>query len=207
MSSTRSYWDDVYRRKSANQVSWYRSHLDRSISWIEALAGPADAVLDVGGGASTLVDDLLLRGFQDVSVLDVSPAALEAAQKRLDVRAPQVSWIAADITDWHPPRRYRVWHDRAVFHFMTTPPRRDAYLAALREGTGPGSLVIISTFAPDGPEMCSGLPVQRYCADALAAKLGSDFGLVEQARQTHRTPWGGDQAFTCAAFRRLGDVG
>lgn len=203
MSGTRSHWEDVYGGKPGNETSWYQPHLERSLEWIAGLAAPSDAVIDVGAGASTLVDDLLDRGFHDVTVLDVSGAAMAVTKARLGDRARGVCWIEADITAWRPERRYDVWHDRAVLHFMTTSAQQEAYVAALRAGTRAGTLLVIGTFALDGPEKCSGLPVQRYSAESLAARLGSDFQLLEHAREIHRTPWGSDQAFTFVAMRRL----
>lgn len=205
MSCTRSHWEEVYGRKPGKEVSWYRPHLERSLGWIAGLATPSDAVIDIGAGASTLVDDLLDRGFHDLTVLDVSSAALAVTRARLGDRAGKVFWIEADITAWRSERRYDVWHDRAVFHFMTTPVQQEAYVAALRAGTRPGALVVIGTFALDGPDRCSGLPVQRYSPESLAARLGSDFQLLDHARELHRTPWGSDQAFTFAALRRRSD--
>lgn len=183
-------------------MSWYKPHLDRSVAWITTLAKPADAVIDIGAGASTLVDDLVGRGFRDVTVLDVSGAALAVSKARLGDRAENCSWIEADITAWQPVRQYDVWHDRAVFHFMTSQPQQDAYLSALRAGTRTGSLVIMGTFALDGPEKCSGLPVQRYRPETLQRRLGAEFVVVDQARESHRTPWGSEQKFTFAALRR-----
>ncbi len=204
MSGTRSHWDHVYERKASQVVSWYRPHLDRSLSWIDGRAAPSDALVDVGGGASTLVDDLLDRGFLDVTVLDVSATALQAARARLGPRAAQVQWVEAEIADWRPTRRHAVWHDRAVFHFMTTPAQRAAYVATLRAGTAPGAFVIMGTFALDGPGRCSGLPVQRYSAETLAACLGEDFVLVDRAEESHETPSGAEQRFSWCLLRRSG---
>lgn len=204
MGSTRSHWDQVYEHKPSHVVSWYRPHLDRSLSWIDGLARPSDALVDVGGGASTLVDDLLARDFRDITVLDVSGAALQAARTRLGPRAGQVRWIEADVADWRPVRRHAVWHDRAVFHFMTTPAQRAAYVATLRAGTAPGALVIMGTFALDGPEKCSGLPVERYSAETLSAVLGDGFVPVDRAEETHRTPSGAEQRFSWSVLRRAG---
>jgi len=203
VSSTRSHWENVYEHKPSNEVSWYRPHLDRSVAWISTLAKPSDAVIDIGAGASTLVDDLLDRGFQDVSALDVSSAALAVAKSRLGEKAKKVCWIEADIMSWQPVRQYDVWHDRAAFHFMITPAQQDAYLATLRAGTRIGSLVVMGAFALDGPDKCSGLPTQRYSVETLAARLGSDFVVVEHAREIHKTPWDSEQRFTFAVLRRL----
>jgi len=164
---------------------------------------PPASVVDVGGGASSLVDVLVERGFR-VTVLDVADAALEVSRQRLGDAASAVNWQTADITQWQPDQRYDVWHDRAVFHFLTDPKDRARYLDALKAGLQPSGAAIFATFAEDGPERCSGLPVQRYSANELAAELGSGFTLVHHARETHHTPWGSDQSFTWAGFRRVG---
>lgn len=203
MGSTRSHWDDVYKHKSSTDVSWYQPHLDRSLSWICTFATPSASVIDIGGGASTLVDDLLVRGFRDVTVLDVSNAAMEVARQRLREQAAQVDWIVADIADWQPPKRYRVWHDRAVFHFMTSVAQQDAYLSALLAGTEPGSLVVMGTFALDGPEKCSGLPVHRYSRETLSRRLGTRFQVIDQAQEVHKTPGAVEQNFSFVALRRV----
>lgn len=202
MIGTRSHWENVYARKSSKDVSWYQRHLDRSLTWITASAKPSDAVIDIGAGASTLVDDLLDRGFRDVTVLDVSAAALAVSRRRLGDRAGDVRWIETDVTAWRPDRSYDVWHDRAVFHFMTAPTQQEAYLVALRAGTRSGSLVVMGTFAPDGPEMCSGLPVQRYDTDTLSRRLGDDFTVIDRVRETHRTPVDAEQRFCFSLLRR-----
>lgn len=203
MSGTRSHWEKVHTAKSETEVSWYQPHSLRSLELISAAApDPAAAIVDIGGGASRLVDDLLAQGYTDLTVLDVSEAALAKARLRLGRDSGKVDWVVADITEWHPPRAYDVWHDRAVFHFLTGPEPQAAYLAALRAGTAAGSTVIIATFALDGPESCSGLPVQRYSPETLAARLGPSFSLTHQAEETHETPWGSQQKFSYAAFRR-----
>jgi hypothetical protein len=203
MASTRSHWDGVYGTRGETDVSWYQPHSLRSLAMIAAAAPDHGAsIVDIGGGASTVVDDLLARGYTDVSVLDVSDTALAKSKARLGPAASKVSWLVADITRWTPPRSYEVWHDRAVFHFLTGTAQQDAYLAALAGGTHPGSAVIIATFALDGPERCSGLPVQRYSAPSLAKRLGPRFTLVDQAAETHRTPSGTEQRFQYSLFRR-----
>jgi trans-aconitate methyltransferase len=158
-------------------------------------------IVDVGGGPSSLVDALVVRGFQ-VTVLDIAEAALAIARDRLGPDADKVDWQVVDITHWRPGAQYDLWHDRAVFHFLTEAGDRAAYLSALNAGVAPGGAVILATFAEDGPERCTGLPVRRYSADALAAELGSGFHLVRHTRETHQTPWGSEQSFTWAAFRR-----
>jgi SAM-dependent methyltransferase len=202
MADVRDHWERVYSSKSETEVSWYQRHSERSLAYIVRAVDPADPVIDVGGGASTLVDDLLARGFADITVLDVAAAALARAKTRLGDDAARVSWIAADITVWQPPRRYRLWHDRAVFHFLTGHREQAAYIAALLAGTGPGSTIVISTFAPDGPEKCSGLPVRRYSPQTLAARLGGPFALADSGQENHRTPWNAEQRFSYTVFRR-----
>jgi SAM-dependent methyltransferase len=203
MSGTRSHWENVYTTKADTAVSWYQPHSRRSLDLIAAAApDPAAAIVDIGGGASRLVDDLLARGYRDLTVLDVSDAALAKSRRRLGSDAGKVAWLVADITEWNPPRVHDVWHDRAVFHFLTAPEPQAAYLAALRAGTAVGSAVIMATFALDGPNSCSGLPVQRYSPQTLAARLGPAFRLIQRAEETHVTPWGSQQKFAYAAFRR-----
>ena len=198
---TQAHWDKAYTEKSDNQLSWCQEVPARSLALIAA-ASPNGSVIDVGGGASRLVDALLAAGRDDVTVLDISRAALDRARARLGARAAEVEWLCADITQWRPARQWDVWHDRAVFHFLTGREAQDAYIAALKAATRPGAAVILSTFAPDGPERCSGLPVQRYGAADLAARLGADFALADQAAERHVTPWGSVQSFAYAAFRR-----
>jgi len=198
---SRAHWDKAYTEKSETQVSWFQDMPARSLAMIAA-ASPNGSVIDVGGGASRLADALLDVGHGDVTVLDISEAALNRARARLGARAARVGWLCADITRWAPERAWDVWHDRAVFHFLTEPAAQDAYIAALNAATRPGTAVILSTFAPDGPERCSGLAVQRYSPADLAARLGAGFALADQAAEHHVTPWGSTQAFTYAAFRR-----
>lgn len=203
MSGARSHWEKVYTTKAETEVSWYQPHSQRSLELISAAApDPVAEIVDIGGGASRLVDDLLARGYTDLTVLDLSEAALAKSRLRLGSDAGKVAWVVADITEWHPPRAYDVWHDRAVFHFLTGPEEQAAYLAALRAGTAAGSTVIIATFALDGPQSCSGLPVQRYSPETLSVRLGPAFGLTRQAEEMHETPWGTQQEFSYAVFRR-----
>lgn len=203
MSGTRSHWEKVYTTKAETAVSWYQPHSLRSLELISGAAtDPAAAIVDIGGGASRLVDDLLARGYTDLTILDLSEAALAKSRLRLGRDAGKVAWVVADIIAWHPPRTYDVWHDRAVFHFLTGMETQAAYLAALRVGTAVGSTVIMATFALDGPESCSGLPVQRYSPETLASRLGPAFSLTQRAEESHETPWGSRQKFCYAAFRR-----
>lgn len=203
MSGTRSHWEEVYSTKADTAVSWFQPHSVRSLELIEsAMPDRASAIVDIGGGASRLVDDLIARGYTDLTVLDVAEAALEKSRTRLGREADKVAWIAADITQWRPPRAFAVWHDRAVFHFLTEPDSQAAYLSALEAGTSAGSIVIMATFALDGPDKCSGLAVQRYSPATLAARVGPAFSLTNEALETHRTPWGTEQRFSYAILRR-----
>lgn len=198
------HWEEVYRTKSADSVSWHQPTPEPSLHALDKLSVPTTAsLIDVGGGASALVDHLLGRNFADLTVLDVADSALDTARRRLGASATKVHWEVADITDWSPPRRYDVWHDRAVFHFLTGDAQRRAYVDALREALAPGGALVIATFALDGPEKCSGLPVRRYDRTLLAQELGDDFTPIEDWRETHATPWGSTQAFTWCTFRKL----
>jgi len=199
------HWSKVYNEKAPDPVSWYQATPGPSMEALDRFgATAASPLIDIGGGASNLVDALLSRGWQDVTVLDIAEAALEAARQRLGQRAAQVHWQVADTTNWRPHRLYDVWHDRAVFHFLTEPKQRQAYKKALEAGIAQGGLVIMATFAPDGPEKCSGLPVQRYDPASLATELGDDFHLIEGWREEHLTPSGNLQSFNWCAFRRFG---
>lgn len=197
------HWDRVYSDKAPGEVSWFESEPRPSLAALARFDVPHTApFVDIGGGASNPVDALLAGGWRDVTVVDIAAPALAAAQARLGEAAAGVHWEIADITRWNPPRRYGVWHDRAVFHFLTEPEQRDAYRRALVAGTASDALVIIATFAPDGPEKCSGLPVQRHDAASLAAALGSAFTLLGDWREEHLTPWGAAQKFSWCVFRR-----
>ncbi|MBP0114483.1 MULTISPECIES: class I SAM-dependent methyltransferase [Bradyrhizobium] len=205
MSERSTHWDHVYATKGEAEVSWFQDSPAISLEMIRA-AGPNHdaAIIDVGGGASRLVDALLQDGYRDVTVLDLSAKALDAAKKRLGGAASMVDWIVADATTWQTAKTYDVWHDRAAFHFLTDLRDRAAYVERLRSAIAPGGHVIIATFAPDGPEKCSGLPVQRHDSASLAAELGPEFELVETRRETHHTPWDSTQAFQFSRFRRRG---
>ena len=193
----RAHWDKVYTTKAPDEVSWYRAHLDTSLSLIERTAPSRDAaIIDVGGGESTLVDDLLARGYSNVTVLDISPAAIEVTKARLGKLAERVQWLAGDITQVElPAGRYDVWHDRAVFHFLTSADQRREYVARVTRSVKAGGFVIIGAFGPDGPAKCSGLPVERYDADALHGQFGRGFRLVDHVTEDHVTPKGTRQQF------------
>ncbi|MBX4969641.1 class I SAM-dependent methyltransferase [Rhizobium binae] len=202
-NAKREHWDEVYLTKAADSVSWYQPTPEPSLKALDALQLPAAAsLIDVGGGASSLVDRLIDRGWSDLTVLDIAAPALDVAKARLGDNAMRVTWTVADVTIWRPGRYYDVWHDRAVFHFLTEPEQRLAYCHALEAGTAAGSVVIIATFAPDGPERCSGLPVQRYDAAALAAGFSPAFTLERDWREEHRTPGGSRQSFQWCIFRK-----
>ncbi len=198
------HWNTVYTTKGERDVSWFEASPDVSIEMIEAAGLTRDTcVLDVGGGDSRLVDLLVARGLTCVAVLDVARAALERAQARLGEKGSDVNWIEADVTgdwSWKP---VDIWHDRAVFHFLTSEDDRARYKKRLHEMLKPGGSAIIATFAPEGPEKCSGLPVARYSTESLASELGDQFALVEARRHLHTTPWGATQAFQYSRFRKL----
>lgn len=196
------HWNTVYTTKTADSVSWFEAVPRQSLDLIGRATTAADSVIDIGGGASLLADHLIANGYGDVTVLDIAESALAASRLRLGDKAASIHWIVADITDWQPVRSYDLWHDRAVFHFLTAPADRAAYLAALRNGTHRNSQIVIATFAPDGPERCSGLPVQRYSPQSLADTLGGDFTLLEAGNMDHRTPSGTTQHFQFSRFAR-----
>ena len=199
----REHWRHVYATKGPNEVSWFQGSPAPSLDALDRFgAGPDMSLVDVGAGASSLADVLLDRGWTDVTLLDISEPALEATRLRLGPPADRVSWQVADIREWRPGRAFDVWHDRAVFHFLTEAADRSAYKRTLLDGTHPGSHVILATFAPDGPATCSGLPVQRYDAAALADQLGAEFERIDDWRQTHVTPWGSEQRFQWCLFTR-----
>ncbi|MDZ7748481.1 MAG: class I SAM-dependent methyltransferase [Halofilum sp. (in: g-proteobacteria)] len=202
--SRKDHWEDVYASRAPQQVGWYEPRLQASLRWIRSLRLPADApVIDVGGGASTLVDDLLGLGHEDITVLDISEEALWTARARLRGRAEAVTWIAADITEVElPPAHYALWHDRAVFHFLTGQEDRRRYLDNLLHALRPGGHVVMGTFAPDAPPRCSGLPVQRYDAERLDDTLGAQLELRDHFRELHLTPGGVEQMYLYCLFRR-----
>jgi 2-polyprenyl-3-methyl-5-hydroxy-6-metoxy-1,4-benzoquinol methylase len=193
----KTHWETVYGTKPPEAVSWYRPHLETSFALIErAAAGRAASIIDVGGGESTLVDDLWARGYEDITVLDVSQTAVDVTKKRLGLSAERIHWLVADITGAHlNPGAYDVWHDRAVFHFLTEPEHRAAYVRQVAHAVKSGGHVIVSTFGPEGPTKCSGLDVIRYDADSLHDQFGVRFQLEESLKELHRTPFGNAQQF------------
>ena len=201
---TKQHWDTVYATKGERDVSWFEPSPDVSLVMIEAAGLTRDTcVIDIGGGESRLVDALVERGISCVAVLDLAREALLRAQKRLGDTASEVAWIQADVTGVWSWKDADIWHDRAVFHFLTERADRDRYKARLDEMLKQGGSAIIATFALDGPEKCSGLPVVRYSPEALTAELGDGFVLVDSRRHTHTTPWGTTQAFQYSRFKRF----
>lgn len=202
MSQNAEYWNEVYQTKEADKVSWYQAEPNASLEAI-ALCGPRSlSVIDIGGGASGLVGALLAQRRRDVSVLDISNKALTLSRMRLGRAGDQVAWIVADITGWMPSRQWDIWHDRAVFHFLTDPADRQAYIKALKAAIPSRGHVILASFAPDGPDRCSGLPVQKYSAKEMSDVLGDEFELQRSWGETHAPPAGGAQAFTWCLFQR-----
>ncbi len=202
-ASAREHWDHIHSTKAPGQVSWYAPHLRVSLDFIERGSLPRTAaILDVGGGQCTLVDDLLARGYDDISVLDVSETAIDASRKRLGDAAARVQWIPGNIvTARLEPCRFDLWHDRAVFHFLTAPEDRAAYVRQLRGCLRPGGHAILATFGPEGPTRCSGLPAVRYDAARLQRELGEGFQLVQAVIDLHQTPSGATQQFLYCHFR------
>jgi SAM-dependent methyltransferase len=202
----KNYWDKVYAAKAANSASWFQEHAVYSLSLLRDTGiTRSGAIIDVGGGASTLVDDLLADGYSDVTVLDLSSAALFAARQRLGTLADKVQWLEADVTNVDLPKnRFEVWHDRAVFHFLTEPEQRRAYVEQVSHSVKPGGHVIVATFAEDGPTQCSGLPVKRYSAGELHEEFGEAFTLVKHVEEAHHTPSGAVQQFVYCYCRVVG---
>jgi 2-polyprenyl-3-methyl-5-hydroxy-6-metoxy-1,4-benzoquinol methylase len=194
---TKRHWENVYATKAPDAVSWYRPHLETSLALIERAADShGSSIIDVGGGESTLVDDLLLRGYKNVTVLDVSQTAIEVTKERLGSAAEQVRWLVGDIVDIGLEQHaYDLWHDRAVFHFLTTPEQRLAYVRQVTRAVKSGGHVIVSTYGPEGPAKCSGLEVMRYDAESLHGEFGGQFRLMEGSTELHQTPFGTTQQF------------
>lgn len=201
MSQAGDHWEDVWAERAPDEVSWHQPEPTVSLALIRELALPTSArIVDVGAGASRLVDHLLADGYERLTVLDVAEPALEAARERLGAQAKTVDWIAADVLQADLEPGYALWHDRAVFHFLTDERDRTRYVDRLEQALTPGGHAIVATFSPDGPERCSGLPVRRYDARALSAELGEAFALVDERREEHTTPWGATQSFQYAVL-------
>ena len=203
-TSRQIHWENVYTTKGEKEVSWFQENPAPSLELIESTGLSAGAaIIDIGGGASRLVDELLARKFRRLTVLDLSEAALGAARKRLGDNGTGVQWVIADVTKWEPTETYDLWHDRAAFHFLTDGADQSAYVDRLKKAVKPGGHVIIGTFAPDGPERCSGLPIMRHDAITLGRLLGGDFILMDTRRHDHVTPWNAVQRFQFSTFRRV----
>lgn len=202
MKSRKEHWEEIYRAKQPDEMSWFQETPALSLELISGLEISKDArIIDVGGGASRLIDGLLDAGYTRLSVLDLSAEALMHSKRRLGDKV-SVRWIEADITTFEPPEAYDVWHDRAVFHFLTAAEDRKKYGEALRKGLMPGGRLIIAAFAPDGPEKCSGLSIQRYDAALLLSALGPGFSLLRQVSERHVTPWNAEQRFNYFLLQR-----
>jgi 2-polyprenyl-3-methyl-5-hydroxy-6-metoxy-1,4-benzoquinol methylase len=201
---SKEHWDTVYSTKASTEVSWFQLHADLSMKLIRKAEVPqSGTIIDVGGGASTLVDDLLAHGYANLTVLDLSGAALETARKRLGAQSEKVQWMEADILQATlPEQAYDVWHDRAVFHFLTSEEERHAYVKQVLHAVRPGGLVIVATFAQDGPTKCSGLPVMRYSASELHSEFGESFLLLGHEEESHLTPSGREQHFVYCFCRK-----
>jgi len=195
--NTRTHWEKIYETKAQDQVSWYRPHLETSLALIERSArNRSESIIDIGGGESTLVDDLLARGFRNITVLDLSQTAIDVTKRRLGQLAERVHWIAADVTETGlEPMAYDIWHDRAVFHFLTSPHQRVAYVRQVARSVKPGGYVIVSTFGTEGPTKCRGLDVVRYDAESLRDQFGAKFRLIDSTKELHETPFGTAQQF------------
>ncbi|MFP4161621.1 MAG: class I SAM-dependent methyltransferase [Ectothiorhodospira sp.] len=200
----RAHWDEVYASRPSESLSWFQQGGGLSLDWIRQLNLPPSAgIIDVGGGTSLLVDELLAAGHDDLTVLDLSCQALEASRSRLGEAGDRVSWLAQDITEADlPPARFDLWHDRAVFHFLTDPSHRQAYVQRLHRSLRPGGRIIMATFAESGPKRCSGLPVMRYGPESLHRELGEDLRLLRHATEHHTTPGGAVQHFNFCLFER-----
>jgi ubiquinone/menaquinone biosynthesis C-methylase UbiE len=202
-ASRQAHWEKVYGTKDEEEVSWFQENPAPSLDLIELTGVSAEAdIIDIGGGASRLVDDLLARAFCHITVLDLSETALASAESRVGDSGATVRWVVADVTKWEPPQMYDLWHDRAAFHFLTENADQSAYVDRLRRAVKLGGHVVIGTFALDGPESCSGLPIMRHDASTLAAIFGRDFVLMDTRRHDHTTPWGTVQRFQFSTFRR-----
>ena len=204
-AARKSHWENVYGSKRHPEVSWYQEVPDKSLALINATgASTEDAIIDIGGGASTLVDHLLEAGFADVTVLDLAATAFDQARKRLGKQAGMVNWVVSDVTQFKPERQYRLWHDRAVLHFLTAASDRARYVEVLKDALVPGGHAIIATFGPDGPLKCSGLEIRRYSVSRLEDLLGPEFELQFHELENHQTPMGSTQQFLYSCWTRRG---
>jgi trans-aconitate methyltransferase len=196
------HWESMYQQKSPTDVSWYQAYPKLSLQLIQKSGiSKDDPIIEVGGGASTLVDHLLADGFNQLTVLDITAAAMQHTQARLGNKSDKIQWLEADVTQFEPPQRYKYWHDRAVFHFLTDAPDRKNYIEVLKSALQPDAYVMIATFAPDGPEKCSGLNVVRYDSQRISEEFGDALKLLEIHHENHTTPSGGEQKFIYFLFQ------
>jgi len=203
----KEHWDGIYSERPPEEVAWYQAHPERSLEVIEALARDCTtAIIDIGGGSSRLVDYLISAGYTDITVLDVASRSLANARNRLGALASGVTWTVADVRTFAPARRYGIWHDRAVFHFLCEPDEREAYVATLSKAVPPGGYVAVATFAADGPEQCSGLPVRRYSSTLLTEALATACSPLGFEHEIHITPAGAEQHFLYGHFRRFSNT-
>jgi SAM-dependent methyltransferase len=203
--NSQDHWQNVYQSRTPAQTSWFQPHLQASLEWIaQAKPDRSASILDVGSGESTLVDDLLAAGYTALTILDIAPQAIERSRQRLGPAAASVHWIAGDITQTSlPPAAYDLWHDRAVFHFLTEPGQRVEYIRQLTQSLKPDGHLIIATFGPQGPEKCSGLPTMRYDAQSLSQQFSPAFRLIRSAIVAHTTPFGTEQQFLYCHLARI----
>ena len=205
--SKKTHWEQIYSSKAPNEVSWFQSTSRNSAELIEETGVKrVEQIIDVGGGASTLVDDLLDHGFKNISILDISSTALEHSKHRLGDRATLIEWLVYDIRTFRSTARFSVWHDRAVFHFLTDPLDRKAYMSVLNSALRPGGHVVIATFAIDGPQKCSGLEIVQYSTETLSREFGAEFELQKSRTETHQTPWNSEQKFIYCVFKKTTGV-
>lgn len=208
MAARQEHWDGVYGARSEDELTWFEATPSVSLDLVRMHLQPGDAMIDIGAGASRLVDALLDQGFGPLAVMDLSGSALAVSRTRLGARGDSVEWIEADVTGWQPRREYALWHDRAVFHFLTEIHERAAYAHAMTKALRPDGVAIIATFADDGPEKCSGLPVVRYAPEELAQELNrlapGQFEMISAQRHVHITPKGNQQSFQYSVFKRTG---
>ena len=202
----KAHWEEVYSVKQSTEVSWYQQHPEKSLELIKTtVADTSSRIIDIGGGASTLVDFLLNDGYQNLCVLDIAHSAIEQAKTRLAEKANEVNWLEQDITEFSAEQPYDLWHDRAVFHFLTHSDDRTSYIQTLSKVLKPGSHAIIATFGLDGPEKCSGLEVVRYSPETLSATLGNTFKLEQTSKEEHATPSGATQSFVYCTFLKVAE--
>jgi SAM-dependent methyltransferase len=201
-TSSPNHWQRVYQSRPSEELSWFRAAPDTSVRLVEAAVGVSASVVDVGAGTSSLADCLLADGFVDITLVDVSETALDVVRQRLAGKPERVALVHTDLLEWVPDRTFDLWHDRAVFHFLTLPDAQARYVQLASDAVAPGGWLVVATFATDGPTHCSGLPVCRYDAEGLAEQFSAKFDLASSEREVHVTPHGVEQPFTWVVLRR-----